>query len=165
MIGAIRVPDVRVRKEAPELAQAIAALDRGGCVVVFPEGWLRRREDRPLRRFARGIYLILSARPNTPVLPCWIEGGWGSMFSHKFGPPLENRQFDFWRKIRVGMLAPRALDADTLKAHMATRQHLMKLVVEARAQLGLPAIDPFQLPSPNDEDNDNAADERPEETR
>src|SRR5439155_22249883 len=40
VIGSIRVPDVPFRHAAPELKEAVAALDRGECVVLFPEGYL-----------------------------------------------------------------------------------------------------------------------------
>src|SRR5262249_50106579 len=42
----IRVPESVFRREAPEIQQAIAALDRGENVLIFPEGWLKRREDQ-----------------------------------------------------------------------------------------------------------------------
>src|SRR5262249_30186000 len=42
IVGAIRVQTATFRREAPELQEAIAELDRGGCVVLFPEGRLRR---------------------------------------------------------------------------------------------------------------------------
>jgi 1-acyl-sn-glycerol-3-phosphate acyltransferase len=45
--GVIRVPDKALKKDAPEVREALAALDRGECVVVFPEGYLRRSTARP----------------------------------------------------------------------------------------------------------------------
>ena len=92
VVGTIRVPDKSLRHEAPELKEAVAALDRGECVVLFPEGFLRRKEDVPLRRFGRGVWQILSDRPQTPIFACWIEGAWGSYFSYRGGPPTK-RQF------------------------------------------------------------------------
>lgn len=149
--GAIRVPDVHMRKEAPEIQDAIAALDRGETVVIFPEGWLRRKEEQELRRFGRGVWQILAARPNTPVYACWIEGNWGSYVSWKGGPPVKGKRFDFWRHITVSMIEPITLDAATLATHMQTRNHLMKAVLEARALQGLPPIDPFVLRSSEEE--------------
>src|SRR4029077_5207621 len=52
---AIRVQASKFRRDVPELEEAIAALDRGECVVIFPEGAMRRREDRPLRLFGQGV--------------------------------------------------------------------------------------------------------------
>src|SRR5262249_33209886 len=79
--GVIRVQASRFRREVPEIAEAVAALDRGECVLLFPEGWMRRRDDQPVKQFGQGIARLLKERPQTPVLVCWIEGGWGSFFS------------------------------------------------------------------------------------
>jgi 1-acyl-sn-glycerol-3-phosphate acyltransferase len=141
VIGTIRVPDLPLRHEAPELKEAVAALDRNECVVLFPEGYLRRKEEVPLRRFGRGAWKILVDRPNTPVFACWIEGSWGSFFSHRGGPPTKGKRFDFWRPIRIGIVGPIKLDAAMLADHMATRMYLMQQVAAARAPLGLEPLD------------------------
>jgi 1-acyl-sn-glycerol-3-phosphate acyltransferase len=141
IIGTIRVPDVPYRHEAPELKEAVAALDRGEYVVLFPEGYLRRKEEIPLRRFGRGVWKILSDRPNTPIFACWIEGNWGSYFSHRGGPPAKGKRFDFFRRIRIGVVGPITIDPATLADQMATRIYLMRQVAAAREPLGLPPID------------------------
>lgn len=141
IIGTIRVPDIPIRHEAPELKEAVAALDRGEYVVLFPEGYLRRKEETPLRRFGRGVWRILSDRPSTPIFACWIEGSWGSFFSHRGGPPTKGKRFDFLRRIRIGIVGPILIDAETLADHMATRTYLMQKVIDAREPLGLPPID------------------------
>lgn len=158
VIGAIRVPDMAMRKDAPEIHEAIAALDRGDCVIIFPEGWLRRKEEQELRRFGRGVWQILKARPNTPVFACWIDGNWGSYISYKDGPPTKNKRMDFWRKIRIAILEPFTVDPATLANHMATRTALMKKVLEARDIFGLPPIDPFKLPAAEEEPGTDRAD-------
>jgi 1-acyl-sn-glycerol-3-phosphate acyltransferase len=141
VIGTIRVPEVPYRHEAPELQEAIAALDRGECIVLFPEGYLRRKEELPLRRFGRGIWKILSERPATPVFACWIDGNWGSYFSHRGGPPARGKRIDFWTHIRIGVLGPIRIDPSVLADHMATRTFLMQQVAAAREPLGLPPLD------------------------
>jgi 1-acyl-sn-glycerol-3-phosphate acyltransferase len=141
VIGTIRVPEVPYRHEAPELKEAVAALDRGECVVLFPEGYLRRREDQPLRRFGRGIWKILSDRPGTPVFAGWIEGNWGSFFSYRNGPPTKGKRIDFWQPINIGLLGPLTIDPMMLADHMATRIYLMQQVAAARGLLGLPPIE------------------------
>jgi 1-acyl-sn-glycerol-3-phosphate acyltransferase len=151
VIGTIRVPDKSVRHEAPELKEAVAALDRGECVVLFPEGFLRRKEDVPLRRFGRGVWQILSDRPQTPIFACWIEGSWGSYFSYRGGPPTKGKRFDFWRPIRIGVTGPIVVDAALLKDHMATRTFLMRQVAEARRPLGL---EPIPVPTTQDTEGD-----------
>jgi 1-acyl-sn-glycerol-3-phosphate acyltransferase len=143
--GVIRVPEKAMKKDAPEIQEAIAALDRGECVVIFPEGYLRRSEERVLRRFGQGIWQILQARPATPVFACWIEGGWGSYMSYYNGPPTKNKKKDFRRPIGVGVSAAVTVPADVLADHLPTRIHLMNLVLAARAHLDLPALPPFEL--------------------
>ena len=137
VIGTIRVPDSAYRREAPELKDAVRALDHGEALIVFPEGFLRRKEEVPLRRFGRGVWQILHDRPDTPIYACWIDGNWGSYTSFKGGPPTKNKRLDFWRHIHIGVRGPFRLDAATLADHMATRTALMQEVAKAREPLGL----------------------------
>ena len=117
--GVIRVPEKSFKKDAPEIREAIAALDRGECVVIFPEGYLRRTEERLLRRFGQGIWQILQARPETPVFACWIEGGWGSYTSYFNGPPTKNKsKKDVRRPIVVGVSESATVPADVLAEHL-----------------------------------------------
>jgi 1-acyl-sn-glycerol-3-phosphate acyltransferase len=146
IIGTIRVPEVPFRHEAPELKEAVAALDRGACVVLFPEGYLRRKEEQPLRRFGRGVWKILADRPDTPIFACWIDGNWGSYFSYKDGPPMKYKRFDIRRRIRIGVIGPFKVDTTILADHMATRTFLMRQVAAAREPLGLEPLDLQMLP-------------------
>jgi len=141
VIGTIRVPEASYRHEAPELKEAIAALDRGECVVIFPEGFLRRKEEQPLRRFGRGIWAILVERPQTPVFACWIEGNWGSYFSYRGGPPTKGKRIDFWTHIDIGIVGPVPIDPALLADHLAVRSYLMHQVSGARVSLGLDALE------------------------
>jgi 1-acyl-sn-glycerol-3-phosphate acyltransferase len=134
---AIRVEASTFRREVPELQEAIAALDRGETVVVFPEGALRKREDQPLKQFGQGVWHILQERPATPVVVCWIEGGWGSFCSYAKGPPTKNKRMDFWRPIRVGISPPQVLAKEVLADHRTTRNFLMQECLQARQYLGL----------------------------
>jgi 1-acyl-sn-glycerol-3-phosphate acyltransferase len=138
IVGAIRVPEVRFRREAPELRDAIAVLRRGGCVLIFPEAQLRRREDQLLRMFGQGVWRILQEVPQTPVLACWIEGGWGSFTSYFTGPPLYGKRLDWRRHIDIALETPRVLDPAVLADQHATRQYLMRMCLECRRYLGLP---------------------------
>ncbi|MCS6865180.1 MAG: lysophospholipid acyltransferase family protein [Gemmataceae bacterium] len=155
--GVIRVPEKTFKKDAPEIHEAVAALDRGECLVIFPEGYLRRTESRPLRRFGQGVWQILKARPQTPVYAVWIDGGWGSFTSYYNGPPTKNKRLDLRRPIRVGMSAPVRIPADVLENHWATRTFLMNLVGEARRHFGLEPLPTFTLP-PVTDDNENSED-------
>jgi 1-acyl-sn-glycerol-3-phosphate acyltransferase len=160
--GVIRVPEKAIKKDTPEIRQAIAALDRGECVVIFPEGYLRRGEDRMLRRFGQGIWQILQARPGTPVFACWIEGAWGSYTSYRDGKPTQNKRPDLRRQLRVGMSAPVTIPPEVLAEHLQTRIHLMNLVVAARALLDLPALSPFELPAKEEDNGDAEVEPEPE---
>lgn len=150
--GVIRVPEKHARQEAPEINEAIAALDRGECVVIFPEGFLRRTEEKPLRRFGRGVWQILKDRPNTPVFAVWIEGSWGSYYSYAGGPPMQNKKRDRRRPIGIAVSAPVTVPADELTNHLRTRVHLMNEVLAARTHLGLEALPAVELPTKDDED-------------
>lgn len=147
LFGIIRVPEETIRRDMPEIREAVAALDRGECVLLFPEGYLRRSEDRPLRRFGQGVWHILKARPSTPVVACWIEGGWGSFASYYNGPPTKNKRPDFRRPITVAVAEPEVVPAEVLADPMRTRVYLMNRVSAARAYAGLEPLPPFELPT------------------
>jgi 1-acyl-sn-glycerol-3-phosphate acyltransferase len=151
LFGVIRVPEKALKKDAPEVQEAVAALDRGECVVIFPEGYLRRTEAQVLRRFGQGVWQLLKARPNTPVFAAWIEGAWGSYTSYFNGAPTKNKKKDFRRPIAVGMSAAVAVPPEQLKEHLKTRIYLMNLASEARKHLGLEPLPLFTLPERDDE--------------
>jgi 1-acyl-sn-glycerol-3-phosphate acyltransferase len=138
IVGAIRVPATSFRREAPELHDAINVLRQGGCVLIYPEAQLRRREDQPLRMFGQGVWRILHEVPDTPVLVCWIEGGWRSFTSYYKGPPLRGKRLDWARRIDIAMDKPQRLDPAILADQHATRKHLMQACLECRRYLGLP---------------------------
>ncbi len=140
VVRAIRVQVSNYRREAPELQEAIAALDRGECVVLFPEGSLRKNTERPLRQFGQGVWLILKERPATPVMVCWIEGGWGSYCSYFKGPPTRNKRLDFWRPIDIALGSLYRIEPALLEDHRQTRSHLMQLCLETRRHLGLEEV-------------------------
>jgi 1-acyl-sn-glycerol-3-phosphate acyltransferase len=135
--GVIRVQVGKFRREAPELDEAIAALRRGQCVLVFPEAILRRKEEQALRPFGQGAWHILREVPDVPVVVCWIEGGWGSYVSYKDGPPMKNKRLDRGRPIDIAFTEPAPLPADVLADQRATRTYLMKTCLECRRYLGL----------------------------
>src|SRR6185312_6352960 len=137
---AIRVPWASFRREAPELTDAVAVLRRGGCILIFPEAQLRRREDQLLRMFGQGVWRILQELPETPVLLCWIEGGWGSFTSYFHGPPLRGKGLDWRRHIDIAVDAPQVLDPGILADQHSTRQYLMRACLECRRYLGLPVL-------------------------
>lgn len=136
VVHAIRVEEAARRKETPpELNEAISRLDQGECVLIFPEGRMRRREDEILKRFGQGVWHILKERPMTPVVPIWIEGNWGSFVSHAGGrPPMQGKTIwnDFNRKITIVLGEPIHVPDTVLQEHQSTRQYLMDLVLGLR---------------------------------
>jgi 1-acyl-sn-glycerol-3-phosphate acyltransferase len=140
VVHAIRVPMGKIRRDPPEIGEAVAALDRGEAVAIFPEGYVKRRADVPLKQFGQGVWRILSQRPQTPVVACWLEGGWGSYASYCNGPPMVNKKLDWWRPIAVGVSAPQVLPAELLADQRATRRYLMQCCLEARTHLGLEVL-------------------------
>ncbi len=137
LFDAIRVEASTFRRDVPELKEAVRRLDLGRCVELFPEGWMRRREEVVLRNFGQGIWHILRERPQTPVVVCWIEGNWGSYFSYKDGPPTKNKKFDFQRRIDIVIGAPHTVPPEILEDQHATRSYLYKECLALRAHLGL----------------------------
>jgi 1-acyl-sn-glycerol-3-phosphate acyltransferase len=140
LADAIRVEASGFRRDVPELRKAIDALDAGKCLVIFPEGRLRRSEEQPLKLFGQGIWHILSERPETPVVICWIEGGWGSYFSYFKGPPTKNKPFDIRHPISIAVGEPHVLDEEILAYHRKARQYLMEQCIAMRKLLGLEAV-------------------------
>jgi acyl-[acyl-carrier-protein]-phospholipid O-acyltransferase/long-chain-fatty-acid--[acyl-carrier-protein] ligase len=76
-IGALPVSPTRA-KDA--VRTAVTALRRGEAVCIFPEGEISRAGL--LMRIQRGFQLI-ARESQCPVLPVWLDGVWGSIFSYK----------------------------------------------------------------------------------
>jgi acyl-[acyl-carrier-protein]-phospholipid O-acyltransferase / long-chain-fatty-acid--[acyl-carrier-protein] ligase len=132
VVRTIRVESSHYRHEAPELDEAVRRLDAGECLMIFPEGGVRRREDKLLQNFQQGVWRILRERPHTPVVACWIEGSWGSFWSHRHGPVGRNKPFDILRKITIAVGKPEILPPDLLADGPKTRHYLREKVLVMR---------------------------------
>ncbi|MBX9680852.1 MAG: MFS transporter [Gemmataceae bacterium] len=150
VIQAIRVPVAYFRREAPELKLAIDRLDKQDCLMIFPEGALRRKDEAPLRRFGQGVAHILRERPTTPIVPCWIEGNWGSFFSYKNGPPTKNKRFDFRRRIEIVVGEPIQMKPELLDDQRGMRLYLMQECLKLREVLGLSQVAAPALEEPGE---------------
>ena len=75
-------PDDPPRVIAASLKETRAALDAGQLVCIFAEGALTRNGN--MRGFRPGLEFILK-NSDYPVIPAYIGGGWGSIFSHYHG--------------------------------------------------------------------------------
>ncbi len=71
------------RRLAESLAAARRALDEGFLVCIFAEG--RLTQTGLMRGFRPGFQRILRGR-SEPIIPVYIGGTWGSLFSHYYGP-------------------------------------------------------------------------------
>ncbi|MCS7015548.1 MAG: 1-acyl-sn-glycerol-3-phosphate acyltransferase [Gemmatales bacterium] len=138
VLRVIRVQASAARQEVPELEEAVARLDQGECLVIFPEARLRREEHRLLAHFQRGIWLLLQKRPETQVVPCWIEGNWGSFFSWRGGPPMKGKLFDWGRTITIVIGEPLVVSSEALADHRTTRRFLEQTVLSLRQVLDNP---------------------------
>jgi 1-acyl-sn-glycerol-3-phosphate acyltransferase len=148
VVRAIRVPRTLIRREAPELDEAITTLRNGEALMIFPEGGMRKDEAHLLRPFGQGVWRILHAVPQTPVVACWIEGGWGSFVSYKDGPPTKNKRVDWRRPIRIGVAEPEVLPAEVLADRQRTRDYLRRRCLECRRFLGLD-VPPLDADNPS----------------
>ena len=75
---------VPIRRDQPleAIRKTIEALESGHVVVLFPEGQLTRTGG--LCELERGFELI-ARKANCPILPIWVNGSWGSIFSFERG--------------------------------------------------------------------------------
>ena len=112
------------------MAEAVCRSDRGEGILIFPEGWVRRKEEDTIRRFAGGVAdSLLSA--GDPVVARWIEGGWGSWSSFWNGPPFKGKRIDIRRPINIGVSGAVVLDKETLADQHRTRALLREMVIDA----------------------------------
>jgi acyl-[acyl-carrier-protein]-phospholipid O-acyltransferase / long-chain-fatty-acid--[acyl-carrier-protein] ligase len=75
---------VPIRRDQPleAIRKTIEALESGYVVVLFPEGQLSRTGG--LCELERGFELI-AKKAKCPILPMWVDGSWGSIFSFERG--------------------------------------------------------------------------------
>ncbi|MCU0702588.1 MAG: AMP-binding protein [Fimbriiglobus sp.] len=113
---------------AAALDKVSAALARGECVLVFPEGRLTRNGQ--MMPFRRGIERA-AARAGTPVqiVPVALWNVWGSLFSYKGGRMLWKWPEQLRRRVAVCFGPP--LPGDTPAADVRAA------VVETQARCGI----------------------------
>ncbi len=126
---------VNIRRDHPleAIREVISALKNGEVVCLFPEGQLTRTGT--LCQLQRG-FEVIAKKAGHPIVPLWVDGSWGSVFSfernrffHKrprrfghgitvaYGKEMEPRTAGF-EAVRHGMLAA---SADALARRFAAR--------------------------------------------
>jgi acyl-[acyl-carrier-protein]-phospholipid O-acyltransferase/long-chain-fatty-acid--[acyl-carrier-protein] ligase len=121
VLRAVGCIPITARKAKDGLREAVARIQAGEIVCLFPEGELSRSGS--LLRLRRG-YEIIARQAEAPVVPVWLDRLWGSIFSFKGG-----RYFTKWPsaipyRVTVAFGPPLAAEA----AGIATvREELLKL--------------------------------------
>jgi acyl-[acyl-carrier-protein]-phospholipid O-acyltransferase/long-chain-fatty-acid--[acyl-carrier-protein] ligase len=110
-------------KEA--IRRACDKLKAGELVCIFPEGQLTR--TGALNEFRPG-YELIARISKVPVYPAFVDGLWGSVFSHRHGAPFRQTPTSWPRPITV-RFGP--VLADTAMVH--ARNALLDLGAEAFA--------------------------------
>lgn len=88
------------------------ALEAGELVGIFPEGKLT--SDGNIDIFRRGIERIVQRTP-VPVVPIYLDGLWGSMFSRKRKLRLPRAKWSLVSVTAGEAIAPEALEASRLQ--------------------------------------------------
>ena len=121
VLRAVSCIPITGRKAKDGMREAIARIQAGEIVCLFPEGELTRTGS--LLRLRRG-YEIIARQADAPVVPVWLDQLWGSIFSFRGGR--------FFTKLpkaipyRVTVAFGEALKAE--EADIATvREQLLKL--------------------------------------
>lgn len=103
---------------------AVDCLDAGEAVAIFPEGHLTR--DGQVSAFQDG-YRLIARKANAPIVPVYLDGLWGSIFSYKGG------RF-FWKLPRLKRPTIRLVIGETITSDMSaaeTRQLIVDHGVDA----------------------------------
>jgi 1-acyl-sn-glycerol-3-phosphate acyltransferase len=138
--GLISVPYKGPKAQRAAIESCRKALDDGKALGIFPESQLSR--NGMTGPFFRGLEVILAKRDDIPVVPIYIDNGWGSIMSHSEGRFLWKRPKGWRRRIIVAFGPPVEPPISVFKV----RQAVMAEGVIARRALGFTP----NLPEPID---------------
>ncbi|HKP02220.1 MAG TPA: AMP-binding protein [Chthoniobacterales bacterium] len=121
VLRAVGCIPITARKAKDAMREAVARIEAGEIVCLFPEGELTRIGS--LLRLRRG-YEIIARQAEAPVVPVWLDRLWGSIFSFKGG-----RFFTKWPsavpyRVMVAFGQPLPADAADIAS---VREELLKL--------------------------------------
>ncbi len=139
--GMIPTPFSGPRAIRAAITEGRAALKRGDCLGIFPEGQISR--NGLLGPFYRGIEVILQGRDDIAVIPVAMDNLWGSIFTRSGGRFFYKWPVGFRRTINVVFGSP----VPTPVTVFALRQAMLETMVHAyalrdRPGPGLDTIDP-----------------------
>lgn len=140
--GAIPIDPTKPKKVVAALRTAREALQKGELVCIFPEGGLSRTGQ--VQAFKPGMMKILDGT-DAPVVPVYLEGMWGSIFSFKgekffwkwperlpypmsihFGPPIERPEDPHQIRQAVLKLGAQASEQSAQTMMTVTRSFLRR---------------------------------------
>ncbi len=111
-------------KPAEAIRLAIKAVEAGEIVAVFPEGQISRTGQ--LMAIRRG-FEVIARKANAPIIPVYIDGVWGSVFSFAGNSYLWKSPRLMPTQVFVQIGAPIPLD-------QATPAHARKLLLDLGAE-------------------------------
>jgi len=109
LAGVVPVSPKRARAA---IRTSVDRLNEGEAVAIFPEGHLSR--DGNVAPFQDGFRLI-ARKANAPILPVYLDGLWGSIFSYKGG------RF-FWKWPRLKRPTVRIVIGETISSDMTAAE-------------------------------------------
>ena len=97
---------------------AAEALEEGSVVCIFPEGQLTR--TGMLNEIKSG-YSLIARKAKCPILPVYMDGLWGSIFSPQQGRFFWKKPSEIPRKVRVsfGEVCEQKTDYETLRVELS----------------------------------------------
>jgi acyl-[acyl-carrier-protein]-phospholipid O-acyltransferase/long-chain-fatty-acid--[acyl-carrier-protein] ligase len=107
------------------------ALQDGHVVCLFPEGELTRTGT--MQEVKKGFELM-ARRAGTPVVPMWIDGAWGSVFSFERGRFFKKMPYHLPYPLTVVVSAPLAAEEATTESVRQAWQQASAVGLERRSQ-------------------------------
>jgi hypothetical protein len=134
--GLISVPYKGPKAQRAAIEACRQALEAGAALAIFPESQLTRNGMTGL--FFRGLEVILGKREDVPVVPIYMDNGWGSIMSHSEGKFLWKRP-QGWRRTIIVAFGPPLKPPLTV---FEVRQAVLVQGVVARSALPTPPVCP-----------------------
>lgn len=122
------------RKIMKSFELARKSLKSGDIVCIFVEGQISRHGQ--MLRFKKG-YEYIGKGINAPIIPVYIDGVWGSLFSYKGGKVLFKRLRLLYRRVTVGFGKPLKSNVSVDEVRHAV-QHISTTAFENRIKARKP---------------------------